>query len=351
MSAAADIFLHDAPGERRAAAVDAAGRPVRLFMERWGGEGEPVQPGAVVTARLRSASPKDGGAFFETADKQEVFVRGAVPQGLTEGAETRLEVRAGARRGKLARAVYAREDAADQVSQWERWLASLPAVGELPVHQDEAARDIVSEAFDLALSERVGLPGGGALQISRTPALTAIDVDTTGRILKGSAGARAFSVNREAVAEAARQLAVRGLGGLAVIDCIAPIHGEAAQALRAKFLDSWKAVSCRKAEALKPSPFGLLEAKIAWGGTPIEDRLLDADGRPTGETELLDLLRDLEREAGSDRSRFFSLALSSRARSAYMARREPCDGVLQARFSGRISIDPEPSETSVVKPL
>lgn len=352
MSAIADIFLHNAPGETRAVAVNEAGQPVRLFLERWGGRDEPAQPGAIVTGRLRNASPKDGGAFFELESKEQVFVRGPLREGLTEGGEALLHIRAGRRRGKLARAVMAREGLSISASTgaWDRWRARLPAPEQTPVHENAAAREAVAQGFDLALSGRVGLPGGGAILISRTPALTAVDVDTAGRTLKGSAGARAFSVNREAVAETARQLALRDLGGLAAIDCIAPIHGEAAQHLRSEFLASWKQVASGKAEALKPSRFGLLEAKLAWGWTPFEDRLLGEDGQLTGESELLGLLRDVERQAEAERSRFFSLSLSSRARSAYMARREQCDRVLQERFSGRVSIDPDPTETSMVKP-
>lgn len=350
MSEVTRIVCHRAPGETRAVAFDRSDRPARLFLERWNGEGEPLRAGDRVTGRLRQVSPKDGGAFFGLETGEDAFVRGPLPKGLTEGAEAVLAIRAGQRRGKLARAVLNDETEKDPgASAFERWRSTLPGAASLPVEDGPDVREAVAAAFDEALRPRVGLPGGGAIELSRTPALVAIDVDTAGRNSKGSAGARAFRVNREAVCEAARQLALRNLGGLAVIDCIAPIHAEAAQTLRKLFLETFSGLGPRKAEALKPSRFGLLEAKLSWGETPIEDRLLDETGCETGETELLGLLREAEREAEADRAGFFTLALSSRARAAYMARRETCERLLQDTFSGRVRIAEDVSERSIVR--
>ncbi|WP_084399582.1 ribonuclease E/G [Henriciella aquimarina] len=337
------IAIHRAPGEIRAAALDKTGRPIRLFLERWGGMGEPARVNSFAKGRVRNASPKDRGTFFELESGEAVFVRG--PTDLTEGAETGLIIMAEARHGKLARAVTT-EGAAENPPAFEAWLASLP---DDPPPAPEPDPDAVEQAFDEALSPRIGLAGGGEIEIARTRALTAIDVDTIGRQTKGSAAARALSVNREAVAETARQLVLRNLGGLAVIDCIAPIHAEAGQQLREIFLQSFKALSRRSVEALRPSRFGLLEAKLAWGEAPMADRLLDEAGHPTGETELLDLFRAAEREARADRTAFFSLALSPRARSAYMERKPLADRAIAEAFSGRVSVEKDPSEQSMVR--
>ena len=343
------IACHNAPGEVRAAAFDGHGRPVRLFMQRWNGEGEAVRAGEHVLARLRKTSPKDVGAFFELVSGEDVFVRGPLPKGLTEGAERPLEIRAEQRRGKLARGVCIQDLEGKTGSAFDRWLGSIPGAEGLNVEEGPGDREDVARAFDEALSLRLGLPGGGAIELSRTPALIAVDVDTAGRNTRGSAGARAFSVNREAVAESARQMALRNYGGLVAIDCIAPIHAEAGHALRKLLLETFAGFSRRPAEALKPSRFGLLEAKLAWEETPIEDRLLDETGLQTGETDLLAALRAGEREADADRSGFFSLTLSSRARAAYMARRRECERVLQERFSGRLRIAEETAEQSTVR--
>ncbi|MEQ8559233.1 MAG: ribonuclease E/G [Henriciella sp.] len=346
----ARILLHEAPGETRAAAFDAVGRPVRLFLERWDGRGEPATLGDVVQARLRQNDPKDGGAFFERTNGERIFVRDELPKGLSEGAETSLEIRAEARHGKLARASLSTkaEPAVDSV--FERWFDTLPDdVSEPKKATTPEEFDQIDAAFDEALSIHCGLPKGGLVRLERTSALVAADIDTAGRLQKGSAGARALSTNREAVTTIARQLALRDWGGLIVIDCIGPLTAEARTTLRTEFLKTFQSLSSRKPDALKPSRFGLLEAQIAWGACPIGDRLLDEGGQPTPDTELLDLFRQAEREATANRSAFYRLTLSPHALKAYITRRNECDAILQEAFSGRVTIASGTGERSVVR--
>ena len=84
--------------------------------------------------------------------------------------------------------------------------------GALVVHAP-GAFDAAEDAFDEALAPVVALPGGGRLVIEPTAALTAIDVD--------SGGGRPADANRQAVAEVARQLRLRGIGGQVAVDFIA----------------------------------------------------------------------------------------------------------------------------------
>lgn len=344
------ILVHEAPGETRAVALDKADRPVHLFLQRWNGAGEAARPGQCVEARLRQNDPKDGGAFFERETGESLFVRDTLPKGLSEGAVAWLEIRAGARRGKLARASLAKPPENTPPGAFEQWCATLPGDPPVPVTATGPEDfDTVASAFDEALSPTAGLPRGGLVRLDRTEALIAADIDTAGRARKGSAAARALSANREAVAEIARQIALRDWGGLAVIDCIAPLTAEAKTVLRDTFLETFKAISTRKAEALKPSRFGLLEAKTEWGNAPIEDRLFDETGAPTPETELLDLLRQAEREAAANRSAFYRLTLSPHALKAYISRRTECDAILQQAFSGRVTIASGTGEQSVVR--
>lgn len=78
----------------------------------------------------------------------------------------------------------------------------------------------VEEQLDEALSPRVGMPGGASLVIEETEALTAIDVNM------GGSGGRAQSdnairkANEAAAREVARQIRLRNIGGLIVIDFI-----------------------------------------------------------------------------------------------------------------------------------
>ncbi len=71
--------------------------------------------------------------------------------------------------------------------------------------------------IEALLDPEIALPGGGALRIEPTRTLTAIDVDSGGR-RAGDPGHLALEVDLEAAAVAARELRLRRLSGLIVID-------------------------------------------------------------------------------------------------------------------------------------
>jgi ribonuclease G len=79
----------------------------------------------------------------------------------------------------------------------------------------------VERQIEQLLSRRVPLPSGGEIVIDETEALTSIDVNTGGhRGGKDSGKDYILAANLEAVAEAARQIRLRNLGGLIMIDTI-----------------------------------------------------------------------------------------------------------------------------------
>lgn len=78
----------------------------------------------------------------------------------------------------------------------------------------------IEHQIETAFARQVNLPSGGAIVIDHTEALVAIDVNS-GRATKGSdIEETAFKTNLEAADEIARQLRLRDLGGLIVIDFI-----------------------------------------------------------------------------------------------------------------------------------
>ncbi len=78
----------------------------------------------------------------------------------------------------------------------------------------------VEDSIDRTFDRSVRLPSGGEIVIEQTEALVAIDVNT-GRFRKGdSTRETILAMNKEAAAEAARQLRLRDLGGLVMIDFI-----------------------------------------------------------------------------------------------------------------------------------
>ena len=118
----------------------------------------------------------------------------------------------------------------------------------------------VEEAYRSVLSRRVDLPSGGYLMIDYAEALTVIDVNTgsfTGRG-KGRLEDTITRVNVEAADEVVRQLRLRDIGGIIVIDFIdmarARNREQVLKTLR-KSLDADKT----KSYVMDVSPLGLVE--------------------------------------------------------------------------------------------
>ncbi len=103
---------------------------------------------------------------------------------------------------------------------------------ELPLFE----RYFVHEQLHRALDRKVFLPSGGSLIIERTEALTVVDVNTGKNVGTTNLEETVFRNNLEAAEEVARQLRLRDIGGIIVIDFIdmeAKVNREAvASALR-----------------------------------------------------------------------------------------------------------------------
>ena len=81
-------------------------------------------------------------------------------------------------------------------------------------------RHHVHEQLHKALDRKVWLPSGGSLIIERTEALTVIDVNTGKNVGTSNLEETVFRNNLEAASEIARQLRLRDIGGIIVIDFI-----------------------------------------------------------------------------------------------------------------------------------
>ena len=76
------------------------------------------------------------------------------------------------------------------------------------------------EQIQETLSHRVDLAGGGFLVIDETEALTAIDVNTGGDVQHRNQQAAILNTNLEAVTEIARQLRLRQISGIIIVDLV-----------------------------------------------------------------------------------------------------------------------------------
>ncbi len=88
--------------------------------------------------------------------------------------------------------------------------------GTLPAFEEHH----VVEQIHKALDRKVWLPSGGYLIIERTEAMTIVDVNTGKSVGKTNLEATVKNTNLEAAKEAARQLRLRDIGGIIVIDFI-----------------------------------------------------------------------------------------------------------------------------------
>lgn len=136
----------------------------------------------------------------------------------------------------VTRVVADDEGAALELEQFLRQYAPGPPP---PVERYRQSRPLfealeLERDFQLLYRSRVPLPGGGSIVLHETEALTAIDVNS-GRIDKGSLEETAWETNRRAAAEIARQIRLRDLGGIVVVDFIDLLDAEHRRALEAGF--------------------------------------------------------------------------------------------------------------------
>ncbi|MEY2432775.1 MAG: ribonuclease [Acidimicrobiaceae bacterium] len=99
---------------------------------------------------------------------------------------------------------------ADRVELFDRAQEPLPLFERFHVH----------EQLHKALDRKVWLPSGGSLIIEHTEALTVIDVNTGKNVGTSSLEETVFRNNLEAAVEVARQLRLRDIGGIIVVDFI-----------------------------------------------------------------------------------------------------------------------------------
>ena len=116
----------------------------------------------------------------------------------------------------------------------------------------------IESQIETAYSREVPLPSGGAIVIDHTEALTSIDINSA-RATKGvDIEETALNTNMEAAEEIARQLRLRDLGGLFVIDFIDMMAARNQRAVENRLRDSLKLDRAR-IQLGRISRFGLLE--------------------------------------------------------------------------------------------
>ena len=341
------ILIENGVGEVRAVAVGADQRPFSLFVSRSNFGDHFAKWGQTYPAILKKIAPDQGGGFADISSGETVFLRAKELRQLAEGARVNVKIEAEARRSKFARASVV-EQLYEHQDPFSVWKGRLPGANVFKEEQVPPGASVIDEAFEEALSPFVTLPGGGLLRLSETPALIAIDIDTAGRRDAGRSYDRAHTVNLVAAKEAARQISLRGLGGLMVLGCVAPLRNDKKGEIKSAFLETFRQYSSQKVDAINPSRFGLLEAAIAWRHRPVAHRLLQDQGGETHMTVYMALVRDLERELVSDPAGSYGLSLTHALESIHNQFSVQMSQALSARYGSQFSIEISPNDKSKV---
>ncbi len=161
----------------------------------------------------------------------------------------------------------------------------------------------IEHQIETAFARQVNLPSGGAIVIDHTEALVAVDVNS-GRATKGSdIEETAFKTNLEAAEELARQLRLRDLGGLIVIDFIDMENSKNQREVENRLRDGLRFDRAR-VQMGKISRFGLMELSRQRLRPALAETSYISCPRCTGtghirstESAALHILRILEEEA------------------------------------------------------
>ena len=164
----------------------------------------------------------------------------------------------------------------------------------------------IESQIESAFGRDVRLPSGGAIVIDRTEALTSVDVNSAQATRGGDIEETALNTNLEAADEIARQLRLRDLGGLLVVDFIDMTSPRNQREVENRFRDAL-AVDRARVQIGRISRFGLLELSrqrlrpsLAEASQIVCPRCKGQGTVRTAESMALSILRIIEEETMKD---------------------------------------------------
>ncbi|MCS4509182.1 ribonuclease G [Xylophilus ampelinus] len=174
----------------------------------------------------------------------------------------------------------------------------------------------VDEEIARALGRRVDLKSGGYLIVDQTEALTTVDVNTGGFVGARNFDDTIFKTNLEAAQAIARQLRLRNLGGIVIVDFIDMVRTDHQQAVLAEF-GKQLARDRVKTSAGGFSPLGLVEMTRKRTRESLAHMLCEpcavCQGKgsvKTARSVTYDILREILREARQFHPREFRVVAS-----------------------------------------
>lgn len=176
----------------------------------------------------------------------------------------------------------------------------------------------IDEEIARALSRRVDLKSGGYLVIDQTEALTTVDVNTGGYVGARNFDDTVFRTNLEAAQAIARQLRLRNLGGIIIVDFIDMLREDHREAVLSEFR---KQLSRDRVKTMIGgfSQLGLVEMTRKRTRESLAQMLsetcpsCDGKGRvKTPRSVCYDILREILREARAFNPREFRVVASAK---------------------------------------
>ena len=275
-------------------------------MERWSERGRRAVRGEVYRARVTSVDKSLNGAFCDIGRGPAGFLpfgKAGRPDGLHEGAAIGVQIAREEFEAKgptLTLFDVEPGDAPEAIASAPPAADRLSMMFEAPVRTPEEAGLDLDALFEAALESVVPLPGGGRLVIEPVTALTAVDVDAAGRKASGGSARLAMDVNRAAAREAARQIRLRGIGGVVAIDFL-PMKKKADQNLLDQTLRGAFKGDPAKVDIAPASRFAVVELARQRLGRALHEICWERFGLESVETRALAALRALENEGKANR--------------------------------------------------
>ncbi len=210
------------------------------------------------------------------------------------------------------------EDAYREAKDLMRMLMPSHAKNVQPYKEREPIfqKNGIDTQLDAMFSSTVTLKSGGYLVINQTEALVAVDVNSGRSTKERNVEATALKTNLEAAAEVSRQMRLRDLAGLIVIDFIDMDENRNNRAVERKLKESLKADRAR-IQIGRISHFGLLEmsrqrmrAGIIEGSTVTCPTCAGAGLIRSVESTALHVLRAVETEAAKGKNDAFTVTVS-----------------------------------------
>ncbi len=166
----------------------------------------------------------------------------------------------------------------------------------------------IETQIESAFQREVRLPSGGVLVIDPTEAMISIDINSARATKGGDIEETALNTNLEAADEIARQLRLRDIGGLIVIDFIDMMPTKNQRAVENQLRDSLK-IDRARVQVGRISRFGLLEMSRQRLRASLGDSSQNVCPRCSGQGSIrgieslaLSVLRVVEEEAMKDKT-------------------------------------------------